>query len=325
MPSLKSIRTRIASVKSTQKITRAMKLVAAARLRRAQDAIIGARPYANALLEAIVEVALRAGGEAHPLLDQRPRERIGLVVLTSDRGLAGGFNANLFRNVQRFVNEEKAAARDAKLSLYVVGKKGRDFFRRRKTIVIAHELPGAGGSVAEARAQEIALQVLGDFEAGKVDAVYLVYNEFKSAIQQRVSIAPLLPLVGGGLASSSSVPSSPSAVSASSTSAPPTPASPAASSPASAASGGQIDFLYEPDRRQLLDTLLPQYVESQIYRALLESIASEFGARMTAMDSATNNAKDVIARLTLQYNRARQAAITKELMEIVSGAEALKG
>ena len=310
MPSLKSIRTRIASVKSTQKITRAMKLVAAARLRRAQDAIIGARPYANALLEAIAEVASRAGAEAHPLLDQRPHDRVGLVVLTSDRGLAGGFNANVFRNVQRFLNEQRAAAqapgavKDVKYSLYVVGKKGRDFYRRRKTVVIAHELPGAGGSAAEARAQEVAQLVLEDFQTSKLDAVYLVYNEFKSAIQQRVVVAPLLPLVAVSLAV-------------------PTPTPPSAST--AAATGGQIDFLYEPDKRQLLDWLLPQYVESQIYRALLESIASEFGARMTAMDSATTNAKEVIARLTLQYNRARQAAITKELMEIVSGAEALKG
>jgi F-type H+-transporting ATPase subunit gamma len=305
MPSLKSIRTRIASVKSTQKITRAMKLVAAARLRRAQDAIIGARPYANALLEAIAEVASRAGAEAHPLLDQRPLERIGLVVLTSDRGLAGGFNANIFRNVQRFLNEQKAKEQQsseaaAKTSLYVVGKKGRDFFRRRKTIVVAHELPGAAGNVAEERAQEIALRVLEEFQTGRVDAVYLVYNEFKSAIQQRVLVEPLLPLVAANLST-------------------------ATSAAAAAAPGGQIDFLYEPDKPQLLDALLPLYIESQIYRALLESIASEFGARMTAMDSATTNAKEVIARLTLQYNRARQAAITKELMEIVSGAEALKG
>ena len=302
MPSLKAIRTRIASVKSTQKITRAMKLVAAARLRRAQDAIIGARPYANALLDAIAELASRAGADSHPLLlDQRPLERIGLVVLTSDRGLAGGFNANVFRNVQRFINEQKAGtkegAKPAALSLYVVGKKGRDFFRRRKTISIANELAGAAGSQAEARAQEVAQMVLQDFQSGKLDAVYLVYNEFKSAIQQRVLVAPLLPLVAGNLTASA----------------------------VAAAPGGQIDFLYEPDKNQLLDALLPLHIESQIYRALLESIASEFGARMTAMDSATTNAKEVIARLTLQYNRARQAAITKELMEIVSGAEALKG
>jgi F-type H+-transporting ATPase subunit gamma len=297
MPSLKAIRTRIASVKSTQKITRAMKLVAAARLRRAQDAIIGARPYANALQEAVAEVAVRAGAESHPLLDQRPVKKIGLVVLTSDRGLAGGFNANIFRGVQRFVVEQSTVPEPPAIAIYVVGKKGRDFFRRRKNSVVGHEFAGAAGNLAEARAQEVALTILELFQTAQVDAVYLVFNEFKSAIQQRVVIEPLLPLVAGRLAAGA-----------------------AAASP-----GGQIDFLYEPDKKQLLDALLPMYVQSQVYRALLESIASEFGARMTAMDSATSNAKEVIARLTLQYNRARQAAITKELMEIVSGAEALKG
>ncbi|HET6148557.1 MAG TPA: ATP synthase F1 subunit gamma [Polyangia bacterium] len=304
MPSLKSIRTRIASVKSTQKITRAMKLVAAARLRRAQDAIVGARPYANALLEAVAEVALRAGAESHPLLDQRAQDRIGVVVLTSDRGLAGGFNANIFRAVQRFVQERARAdgqspeaGKPPQLSLYVLGKKGRDHFRRRKSLTVTQEFAGAAGNVAEARAQELALIVIDHFRTGRIDGVYLVFNEFKSAVQQRTLVEPLLPL---------------------------TPASFKGTAAASA-EPGQIDFLYEPDKQQLLDALLPLFVESQIYRALLESIASEFGARMTAMDSATGNAKEVIARLTLQYNRARQAAITKELMEIVGGAEALKG
>jgi len=301
MPSLKSIRTRIASVKSTQKITRAMKLVAAARLRRAQDAIVGARPYANALLEAVAEVALRAGNESHPLLDQRPQDRIGVVVLSSDRGLAGGFNANLFRAVQRFVQERAAVTgqggKAQQISLYVAGKKGRDYFRRRKSLSVAQEFAGVTGALAQARAQELALTLTDHFRTGRIDGAYLVFNEFKSAIQQRVLVEPLLPL---------------------------TPAS-FASTAAAKAEPGQIDFIYEPDKQQLLDTLLPMFVESQIYRALLESIASEFGARMTAMDSATGNAKEVIARLTLQYNRARQAAITKELMEIVSGAEALKG
>jgi len=297
MPSLKAIRTRIASVKSTQKITRAMKLVAAARLRRAQDAILGARPYANALQEAVAEVAVRAGGESHPLLDQRPVRKIGLVVLTSDRGLAGGFNANIFRGVQRFVVEQSALPEPPAIAIYVVGKKGRDFFRRRKNSVVGHEFAGAAGNVAEARAQEVALTILELFQTAQVDAVYLIFNEFKSAIQQRVVTEPLLPLVAGRLA--------------------------AGAAAASTSMSGQIDFLYEPDKRQLLDALLPMYVQSQVYRALLESIASEFGARMTAMDSATGNAKEVIARLTLQYNRARQAAITKELLEIVAGAEAL--
>jgi F-type H+-transporting ATPase subunit gamma len=291
MASLKIIRTRIASVKSTQKITRAMKLVSAARLRRAQDAIVAARPYANALTAAVAEIAARAGGEAHPLMQARPATRIALIALTSDRGLAGGFNANVFRRVSRFQAEAPAGT---ELSLFVVGKKGRDFFRRRN-ITIRQEFAGASGDLAAARAKELSRTAVQAFEDGSVDAVYLIFNEFKSALVQRVvadQILPVAPLPGQ------------------------------ASTPEGA---GQIDFLYEPGRDELLSTLIPLYVESQIHRALLESVASEFGARMTAMDSATTNARDMIASYTLLYNRARQAAITKELMEIVGGAEALKG
>ena len=296
MPSLKSIRTRISSVKSTQKITRAMKLVSAARLRRAQDAIVGARPYANALADAVVEVALRAG--AHPLLDRRTPERLTMVPLTSDRGLAGGFNANVFRALQRFVLEQQKATPPAReIALEIVGKKGRDYFRRRK-MTIGHELPGPTAETAVQIAREMAHIVTHSFMNGRTDAVYLVYNEFKSAGTQRVVVEPLLPITGEGLR----LPSS-----------------------GTAGAPGAIDFLYEPSKQRLLDQLLPMFVESQIYRGLLESMASEFGARMTAMDSATSNAKEMISSLTLKYNRARQAAITKELMEIVSGAEALKG
>jgi F-type H+-transporting ATPase subunit gamma len=295
MPSLKSIRTRISSVKSTQKITRAMKLVSAARLRRAQDAILGARPYANALAEAVVEVALRAGADAHPLLDRRTPERLTMVPLTSDRGLAGGFNANVFRALQRFVAEQQKATPPVReVGLEIIGKKGRDFFRRRKA-TIGHELAGPTAETALQIAREMAHIVTHSFMNGRTDAVYLVYNEFKSAGTQRVVVEPLLPITGEGLRL------------------------------AQTASAGAIDFLYEPSKQRLLDQLLPMFVESQIYRGLLESMASEFGARMTAMDSATSNAKEMISSLTLQYNRARQAAITKELMEIVSGAEALKG
>jgi F-type H+-transporting ATPase subunit gamma len=297
MPSLKTIRNRISSVKSTQKITRAMKLVSAARLRRAQDAIVGARPYANALADAVVEVALRAGADAHPLLDRRAAERLTMVPLTSDRGLAGGFNANVFRALQRFVGEQQRATPAAReIALELVGKKGRDFYRRRKaTFTIGHELGGPTAETALQIAREMAHIVTHSFQNGRTDAVYLVYNEFKSAGQQRVVVEPLLPITGADLRARE------------------------ASAP------GAIDFLYEPSKERLLDALLPMYVESQIYRGLLESMASEFGARMTAMDSATTNAKKMISSLTLQYNRARQAAITKELMEIVSGAEALKG
>ncbi len=288
MPSLKSIRTRIASVKSTQKITRAMKLVSAAKLRRAQDAIIAARPYAKALGEAVAEIAARAGDGAHPLLDKRPGRRVALVIMTSDRGLCGGFNTNICRGAQRFMVDSRASTDE--ISLEVVGKKGRDYFRRRK-VPLRHELAGATGDTAAVRAKELALALTQSFIDGEVDAVHIVYNEFKSAIQQKVVVEPLMPVVPVALPSG----------------------------------GSTIDFLYEPGKEELLVRLLPLYVESQIYRALLESIASEFGARMTAMDSATTNAKEMIGRLTLQYNRARQAAITKELMEIVGGAEALKG
>jgi F-type H+-transporting ATPase subunit gamma len=296
MPSLKAIRTRIASVKSTQKITRAMKLVSAARLRRAQDAIIGARPYANALADAVSEVALRAGDDAHLLLEKRePVGRVILVTLTSDRGLAGGFNANVFRVTQRFINERKQATPPAReIVLEIVGKKGRDYYRRRRQ-TINRETPAPTAETASQIAREMAQIVSHEFHESRTDAVFLVYNEFKSAVQQRVVVEPLLPvsteLAGGE----------------------------------KAVAAGALDFLYEPSKAKLLDALLPLYLESQIYRGLLESIASELGARMTAMDSATNNAKEMIANLTLQYNRARQAAITKELMEIVSGAEALKG
>jgi F-type H+-transporting ATPase subunit gamma len=288
MPSLKMIRTRIASVKSTQKITRAMKLVSAARLRRAQDAIVAARPYANALAEAVAEVAARAGTDAHPLMAVRPVARVALVAITSDRGLAGGFNATVFRAVSRHSLEN----RQKEVSLVVVGKKGRDFFRRRRASVRS-ELPGVNGETAAERAKEIARMAVQLFQDGVVDAVELVYNEFRSAVVQRVVLSQLLPVM-------------------------PPPAV------AAAARAGEIDFVYEPDRGRLMSALIPLYVESQIYRAMLESVASEFGARMTAMDNATGNAKEMIASLTLQYNRARQAAITKELMEIVGGAEALK-
>jgi F-type H+-transporting ATPase subunit gamma len=295
MPSLKNIRTQIASKKSTQKITRAMKLVAASRLRRAQDAIVAARPYANALAEAIAEVALRAGGESHPLLERRSPDRITLVLLTSDRGLAGGFNANVFRVTQKYIAERKAATPPAReIVLEIIGKKGRDYYRRRKQS-ITRETPAPTAETAAQIAREMAQIVSHEFHESRTDAVFLVYNEFKSAVQQRVVVEPLLPVsseLAGG---------------------------------AKAVAAGALDFLYEPSKGKLLDALLPLYLESQIYRGLLESIASELGARMTAMDSATNNAKEMIANLTLQYNRARQAAITKELMEIVSGAEALKG
>jgi F-type H+-transporting ATPase subunit gamma len=228
-------------------------------------------------------------------MQPKPATRIGLIAVTSDRGLAGGFNANVFRRIARFQVETPGT----EISLFVVGKKGRDFFRRRNSKV-RREFSGATGDLAAGRANELSHAAVQAFENNDLDAVYLVFNEFKSAIVQRVVAEQLLPVV-----------------------APPEQAAAADASGANA--NAKIDFLYEPGREELLSALIPLYLEAQIHRALLESIASEFGARMTAMDNATTNARDMIASYTLQYNRVRQAAITKELMEIVGGAEALKG
>ncbi len=290
MPSLKAIRRRITSVKNTQKITKAMKAVAAARLRRAQESILALRPYANRLSEVIAQVAARRAPDEdpHPLLRVREPKRAEVVVLTSDRGLAGGFNANINRAADRFLLEHKGDMDELVLS--IVGRKGREYFRRRSR-PIKHEYLGVFSEVSVERAREIATAIITDYNQENLDAVYLVYNEFKSAMSQHVVVERLLPIEPAKLPTD----------------------------------GSQIDYKFEPSRYDLMDHLLPLYVETQIYRAILESIASEFGARMTAMDNATNNAVDMIGRLTLEFNRARQAAITKELMEIVGGAEALKG
>jgi len=287
MPSLKAIRTRIASVKSTQKITRAMKLVAAARLRRAQEAIVAARPYARTLEDVIAEVAARSGPDAHPLLEVRPMKRIELLVLTSDRGFAGAYNSSINRAVEQFLVERRP--QHDEIALSVVGRKGRDYLRRRK-LKLLKEWIGVASPNALETAREATEHVVQRYRERLIDGVFIVYNEFKSAVHQRVRIEQVLPVVPKKL--------------------PP-------------GEGG--DLLYEPSRAAVLDRILPLYVEIEVYRALLESIASEFGARMSAMESATKNANEMIGKYTLQYNRARQAAITKELLEIIGGAEALKG
>ena len=290
MPSLRDIRNRIGSVKNTRQITKAMKMVAAAKLRRAQDAITRARPYAIQLEQALARIAARAAAEetpSHPLLVSRPVRTAEVVLVTSDRGLAGGFNSNVVRRVQRFMTEN--ADRYERVLLSTMGRKGRDLMRARKQ-TIRKDYAGIHQHISYGKADEIAQEMSERFLAGEVDAVFLCYNEFKSAITQTVVIRQLLPIVTAEVEDA----------------------------------GTGYDFIYEPSRQKLLEELVPKHLAIQVWRALLDSAASEHGARMTAMESATKNAEEMIAALTLQYNRARQAYVTKELMEIVSGAEALK-
>jgi len=284
MPSLKALRKRIATVRSTQQITRAMKMVAAAKLRRAQEAAERARPYAAKLTEMFAAVAAGVEPEAHPLLARRPEQRIDLLVLTSDRGLCGGYNANLLRFAGGFVRQHGGA----ETAVVVVGRKGLEYYRRRSARVVAHR-QGILTTAPTAMAAELAGEVTRRFVAEETDAVYLVYTRFRSALSQLPSVAPVLPV-----------------------------AAPSTDAPVA-------DYIFEPKRPELLARLLPRYIEVLVTQALLEAIASEHGARMTAMENATRNAGEMIDRLTLSMNRARQATITKELMEIVSGAEALKG
>jgi F-type H+-transporting ATPase subunit gamma len=294
--SLRIIRTRIKSVRNTQKITKAMKMVAAAKLRRAQDAVVRARPYAQLIDQMLASLARdRADAELppHPLMAVRPPRRVEVVLMTSDRGLCGGFNSNIIRRGQRFLVEE--GARFQRIQFSTVGRRGRDFARKRG-IDTRKDYVGFFGRLRYGHAREVADDLIQAYEKDELDAVYLLYNEFKSAIVQQISLVQLLPLQ---------------------------PRSQAQRGPSEK---GFItpEHIYEPSRPEVLQALIPRFLAMQIWRALLESEASEHGARMTAMDSATKNASEMIGRLTLDYNRARQAAITKELMEIVSGAEALK-
>lgn len=289
MPNLIDIRRRIRSVKSTQQITKAMKMVAAARMRRAQDRVVASRPYALELRKVIANVAAKAGDDAnHPLLVERPAKRVLLVVVTGDKGLCGAFNASVLRAAQKTYDQLSATA---DVSLLLLGKKGIDAYRRRPGVEIRAAHGSLFTSVSYTAADEIAKDLIAAYTAGELDAVHVVYNAFRSIIQQDLTEERLLPI--------------------------PT------STIADAASG--VDYLYEPKASEILGELLPRYVSFQIYRILLESQAAEHAARMTAMDSATKNAKELIESLTLTYNRARQAAITKELIEVVSGASALGG
>jgi F-type H+-transporting ATPase subunit gamma len=310
MASLRDIRKRIRSVKNTRQITKAMKMVAAAKLRKAQDAIIAARPYAQTLDQIISDLAARSADEemAHPLLTARPIRRAEVVVLTSDRGLAGGFNSNVIRRANRYLYENSGLE---KIQMSTVGRKGFDFFRQRGQ-TIRKDFGGLYQRLNYLSAREVAQELTASFLNNEVDAVYVVYNEFLSAISQKVVLSQILPLqtLGGDLVPGAETkPAAPGTL----------------GTPAVKTVGPTlVDFKYEPGRQEVLDKLVPQAVSIKLYRALLESVASEHGARMSAMENATSNATDMIASLSLHYNRTRQAVITKELMEIVSGAEALK-
>src|SRR5437879_6782081 len=285
MPSLIDIRRRVRSVRNTQQITKAMKMVSAAKLRRAQDRALAARPYAAILRQMLANIAEAASHEpeaaGNPLLAVRPERRILLVVITADRGLAGGFNANLIKLAQRFVD----AHPNQELRFELIGRKGRDYFRRRTRNILGEHID-VFRQVKFEKAEEIADAVIERFSRAEIDAVYLFVNEFKSVLAANLTATRLLPI---------EVPKAQAAA----------------------------DYIFEQRPDELLNSLLPRYVKVQVFRALLESAAAEHAARMTAMDAATNNASDVIDRLTLYMNRVRQASITKEIIEVVSGAAAL--
>lgn len=305
MATLRDIRRRINSVKSTQQITRAMKLVAAAKLRRAQERILEARPYSYKMGEVLSDLALRSPRELHPLLATRDGDggagtreagtqdggarRKLLVVISGDRGLCGAFNSNIIRRSVDFLRGHQDET-EIGLTLIVVGRKVRDFYRRRPAYAVRSEYANFFDKLAYAHASQIGQDLVRAYAGEEVDEVHLIYNEFKSVTTQRVVVEQLLPIQ-------------------------PAPVPPDASI---------VEFLFEPSPAAVLERLLPKHVEVQVYRALMESLAAEYGARMTAMDNATRNASEMIDLLTLQFNKARQERITKELLEIVGGAEALR-
>jgi F-type H+-transporting ATPase subunit gamma len=282
MPSLIDIRRRIRSVKNTQQITKAMKMVSAAKLRRAQDRVVAARPYVGLLRDVLANVAGAAAADeraaANPLLAQRAERRVLLVLLTGDKGLAGAFNTNLIKGAQRFIAERGGA----EVTLDLIGRKGRDFFRKRGANITGEHV-GLANKPSYEETAAISRRAMDAYRGGEIDGVYLIYNEFKSVMAQRLTVTRVLPA-------------------------------------AMPEGGAGADYIFEQPPAQMLDELLPRYVEMEFYRALLESAAAEHAARMTAMEAATSNAAEMIDKLTLHMNRVRQASITKEIIEVVSGA-----
>jgi F-type H+-transporting ATPase subunit gamma len=295
MPNLLDIRRRIKSVKNTQQITKAMKMVSAAKLRRAQERVVTARPFANKMSEVLGELAKRTSEDFHhPLLDQRGDQRYLLVLVTADKGLCGAFNTNLTKAGLTFMRENAGKT----VELLAIGRKGRDFFRSRRAVIAGEFLGVTGkGRVEFSEALEIAQEIIKIYtEDTEIDKVFLVYNEFKSVLSQRVVLEQLLPVSRAKTEEAEAKSQQPLTL---------------------------VDYVYEQPPEELFGKLLPRLIETQIFRALLESIASEQGARMTAMDSASKNASELIDSLTLNMNRVRQAAITNEIIEVVSGAAAL--
>jgi len=294
MPNLLDIRRRIKSVKNTQQITKAMKMVSAAKLKRAQDRVVTARPFANKMMEVLAGLAERTDEDfRHPLLDARGDERYLLVLVTADKGLCGAFNTNLIKAAQTFIREHPGK----QIEIMAVGRKGRDFFRRRGADLVGEYIGVTGkGRVEFSEALEIARDVIKRYtENQEIDKAFLIYNEFKSVLQQRVVTEQLLPVSRNDSDSEPGTVDKPLML---------------------------VDYIYEQPPAEIFARLLPRLIETQIFRALLESIASEQGARMTAMDSASKNARELIDSLTLNMNRVRQAAITNEIIEVVSGAAA---
>jgi len=285
MSTLRDIKRRISSVKNTEQITKAMKMVAASRLRRAQDAILASRPYAHKMLEVLSSLALRTNPQAHPLLQTREPKKIDLVVVTSDRGLCGAFNSNIIRRAEQFMREHP----DWEFALHLVGRKANDYFKRRDVHIRKVSL-NILSDISFPHAVAVGSDVVENYLAEEFDQVYMVYNEFKSAIQQKVIVEQLLPIKPMDI-SEDYYP---------------------------------VEYTFEPSEDVLLAELLPRHINVQVYRVFLESVASEHGARMTAMEAASKNAVEMIEKLTLLYNRTRQAAITTELIEVVSGKEAMK-
>jgi F-type H+-transporting ATPase subunit gamma len=296
MPNLLDIRRRIKSVKNTQQITKAMKMVSAAKLKRAQDRVITARPFANKMTEVLGELAKRTDEDFHhPLLDMRGDQRYLLVLITADKGLCGAFNTNLTKAAQSFMRENA----EKTIELMTIGRKGRDFFRNRRAVIVSEYIGLTGkGRVEFSEALEVARSIIRLYtEDTGIDKVFLIYNEFKSVLSQRVVLEQLLPVARAKE---------------------PEPETTKSQQPVTL-----VDYIYEQPPEEMFSRLLPRLVETQIFRALLESVASEHGARMTAMDSASKNASELIDTLTLNMNRIRQAAITNEIIEVVSGAAAL--